>query len=129
MNHEGESWAHRWNRWAAGKLAYVACGVLALLAIVTFADVIARYAFNRPFSFTVEVTELAMGLIVYFGVGLTTHETGHVAVDAELQPHDEFVADGDRAVDRFEDGALWSVLFDKQGLAKLQRGSLVRGDP
>lgn len=81
MDQEGESVAHRWNRWAATSLAYVACGVLTLLAVVTFADVIARYVFNRPFSFTVEVTELAMGLIVYFGIGLTTHERGHVSVD------------------------------------------------
>lgn len=81
MHQEGERAAHRWNRWAAASLAYVAAGVLALLAIVTFADVIGRYVFNRPFSFTVEVTELAMGLIVYFGVGLTTQEKGHVNVD------------------------------------------------
>ena len=81
MPQEGEGWAHRWNRRAAVGLAYIAAGVLAMLAVVTFADVVARYGFNRPFSFTVEVTELAMGLIVYLGVGLTTHEKGHVSVD------------------------------------------------
>lgn len=81
MAEEGEGWAARWNRWAATSLAYVAAAVLAMLAAVTFADVIGRYVFNRPFSFTVELTELSMGLIVYFGVGLTTHQKGHVTVD------------------------------------------------
>jgi TRAP-type C4-dicarboxylate transport system permease small subunit len=62
-------------------LARIACFVLALIAVVTFCDVIARYVFNRPFSFTVEGTELMMGLIVFLGVGLTTHEDGHISVD------------------------------------------------
>jgi TRAP-type C4-dicarboxylate transport system permease small subunit len=62
-------------------LARLACFVLALVAVVTFCDVIARYFFNRPFSFTVEGTELMMGLIVFLGVGLTTHENGHISVD------------------------------------------------
>lgn len=42
---------------------------------------IRRYLFNRPFNFSVEFTELSIGLIVYLGVGLTTHENGHVRVD------------------------------------------------
>jgi TRAP-type C4-dicarboxylate transport system permease small subunit len=62
-------------------LARVAAFVLALLAVVTFCDVVARYVFNAPFTFTVELTELAMGLIVYLGVGLVTHESGHITVD------------------------------------------------
>jgi C4-dicarboxylate transporter DctQ subunit len=78
---DDESWARRWNRRAAAVLAYIAAAVLAALALMTFADVVARYLFNRPFIFSVEVTELAMGLIVYFGVGLTTHERAHVSVD------------------------------------------------
>jgi TRAP-type C4-dicarboxylate transport system permease small subunit len=43
--------------------------------------VIARYFFNSPFTFTVEMTELGMGLIVFLAVGLTTHEEGHISVD------------------------------------------------
>jgi TRAP-type C4-dicarboxylate transport system permease small subunit len=49
--------------------------------VVTFCDVVGRYVFNAPFTFTVEVTELAMGLIVYLAIGLTTHEDGHISVD------------------------------------------------
>jgi len=62
-------------------LARIAAGVLALLAVITFCDVIARYFFNSPFSFTVEVTEIAMGVLIYFGVGLTTHDNDHISVD------------------------------------------------
>ena len=62
-------------------LARIAAAVLALLAVMTFCDVIARYFFNSPFSFTVEITEIAMGVIVYFGVGLVTQNNGHISVD------------------------------------------------
>jgi TRAP-type C4-dicarboxylate transport system permease small subunit len=62
-------------------LARVAAAALALLAAMTFCDVIARYFFNSPFSFTVELTEIAMGVIVYFGVGLVTHNNEHISVD------------------------------------------------
>ena len=71
----------RWNGQVTSWLARIAAFVLGLVAVVTFCDVIARYFFNRPFSFTVEGTELAMGLIVFLGVGLTTHENGHISVD------------------------------------------------
>ncbi len=62
-------------------LARVAAVALAAVAAVTFCDVIGRYVFNRPFTFTVEFTELSMALIVYLGVGLTTHDRGHIVVD------------------------------------------------
>ena len=62
-------------------LARIAAFFLALIAVVTFCDVIGRYFFNSPFTFTVEMTELSMGLIVFLGVGLTTHERGHIVVD------------------------------------------------
>ncbi|MGA7489121.1 MAG: TRAP transporter small permease [Xanthobacteraceae bacterium] len=71
----------RWNGRATLWLARIAAAVLALLAVVTFCDVIARYFFNSPFSFTVEITEIAMGVIVYFGVGLVTQDNGHISVD------------------------------------------------
>lgn len=61
-------------------LARIAATLLAFLAALTFCDVVGR-AFGYPFSFSVEITEFAMGLIVYLSVGLTTHVNGHVAVD------------------------------------------------
>jgi TRAP-type C4-dicarboxylate transport system permease small subunit len=71
----------RWNGRVTRWLARIAASILALLCVTTFADVVARYFFNKPFTFTVEVTELAMGLIVYLGVGLVTHENEHVSAD------------------------------------------------
>ena len=62
-------------------LARVAAVILAAIAAVTFCDVVGRYVFNSPFTFTVEFTQLSMGLIVYLGVGLTTRDHGHIVVD------------------------------------------------
>lgn len=62
-------------------LARIAAFIVAVLAVLTFTDVIARYVFNRPFSTTVELTEIGMGLIIWFGVGLVTHVKEHVTVD------------------------------------------------
>lgn len=64
-----------------GWLARIAAVALALIAFLTFCDVIARKVFSRGFTFTVEITEMAMALIVFFGVGLVTHERGHIVVD------------------------------------------------
>jgi TRAP-type C4-dicarboxylate transport system permease small subunit len=71
----------RWNGRATEWRARIAAAVLALLAVVTFCDVIARYFFNSPFTFTVELTEIAMGIIVYFGVGYVTQSNDHISVD------------------------------------------------
>ncbi len=57
-----------------------ACG-LAMIMVLTFGDGIGRYVFNAPIVGTVEVTELLMGMMVYLGVGLTTHGRGHIRVD------------------------------------------------
>jgi len=62
-------------------LARIATVALALIAVVTFCDVIARKIFNSGFTFTVEMTEMAMALIVFLGVGLVTHQRGHIVVD------------------------------------------------
>ena len=71
----------RWNGRVTTWLARIAALILAVLCVTTFADVIGRYFLNRPFTFTVEITELAMGLIVYLGVGLVTHDNEHVSAD------------------------------------------------
>jgi TRAP-type C4-dicarboxylate transport system permease small subunit len=62
-------------------LARIASAALAIIAVVTFVDVVGRYFFNAPFAFTVELTQLAMAVVVYFGVGLVTHEDAHINAD------------------------------------------------
>jgi TRAP-type C4-dicarboxylate transport system permease small subunit len=62
-------------------LARIAAFALAVIATVTFGDVVGRYFFHAPFAFTVELTQMAMALVVYFGVGLVTHEDAHINAD------------------------------------------------
>src|ERR1043165_7386007 len=62
-------------------LARIASVALALIAVVTFIDVVGRYFFRAPFAFSVELTQLAMAIVVYFGVGLVTHEDAHISAD------------------------------------------------
>jgi TRAP-type C4-dicarboxylate transport system permease small subunit len=62
-------------------LARLAAVFLVIVATMTFCDVIARYIFLKPFSFTVEVTEFCMALIVYLAVGRVTHDDAHINVD------------------------------------------------
>src|SRR5436305_14474564 len=62
-------------------LARIASAALAIIAVVTFVDVVGRYFFHAPFAFTVELTQMAMAVIVFFGVGLVTHESAHICSD------------------------------------------------
>jgi TRAP-type C4-dicarboxylate transport system permease small subunit len=62
-------------------LARISAAALAVIALTTFCDVIGRYFFHAPFSFTVELTEMGMAVLVYFGIGLVTHENGHISAD------------------------------------------------
>ena len=71
----------RLNERVALGLARIAAAALGLIAAVTFCDVIARKVFNSGFTFTVEMTEMLMALIVFLGVGLVTHQGGHIVVD------------------------------------------------
>jgi TRAP-type C4-dicarboxylate transport system permease small subunit len=71
----------RANGSAALWLARVAAVALVVIAAVTFGDVVGRYFFHAPFAFTVELTQMAMAIVVYFGVGLVTHENAHISAD------------------------------------------------
>src|SRR6266513_2449210 len=71
----------RANGWITLWLARIASAALALIAAVTFFDVVGRYFFRAPFAFSVELTQLAMAIVVYFGVGLVTHEDAHISAD------------------------------------------------
>ncbi len=62
-------------------LAAVACVCLVVLMLVTFIDVIGRYLFNSPITYSVELIELGMGLTVCFGLAATTLKKAHIAVD------------------------------------------------
>ena len=62
-------------------LAAVAAAILVLMMTLTFFDVVGRYLFNAPIFFTIELTQLFMGMVIYLGLALTTLRRGHITVD------------------------------------------------
>ena len=67
-------------------MTLVAGIVLFALMLYTVLDVVLRYGFNKPFSSSVEITEFAMAVIVFFGLAYCGWTGGHVAVDILEQP-------------------------------------------
>jgi TRAP-type C4-dicarboxylate transport system permease small subunit len=63
--------------------------IIVALMIYTVLDVILRYAFNRPFSGSFEITEFAMSAIVFLGIAYCGWVGGHVAVDILERPLDD----------------------------------------
>ncbi len=62
-------------------MAYCAGAVLAVMMLLTFFDVIGRSLFNSPIIGSVEILTLAMGLLIYLGIGQTTLKGNHIRVD------------------------------------------------
>ncbi len=62
-------------------MAYAASAVLAFMMLLTFFDVIGRSFFNSPIIGSVEILTLAMGLLIYLGIGQTTIRGNHIRVD------------------------------------------------
>jgi|SRR5687767_2885174 len=48
---------------------------------LTFVDVVARYAFNRPLRGAFEVTELLLAVLIFAGLPLVSHADEHVTMD------------------------------------------------
>ena len=53
---------------------------LAVILIVTFVDVFARYLFATPIRGSVEIIEFAMALVIFGALPLVTRSRGHVTV-------------------------------------------------
>lgn len=69
-------------------------GVLAVMMVLTAADVILRYVFNRPITGVYELTQLMMAIVVAFGLGYTGVNKGHISVDliiSRLRPRTQAV--------------------------------------
>ena len=59
-----------------------AAGVtLALLLVWTVGDIVSRTFFSRPFAGTVELTELAVVVLVYLGLARAENQDAHITVD------------------------------------------------
>ena len=72
---------HDWERRADAVLGVAASAILMGLMCLTFADVVARYVFNRPLRGGFEVTELLLLVLIFAGLPLVSHADEHVTMD------------------------------------------------
>ncbi len=70
-------WIRRVNRW----MHWIAGATVVGLMFLTVIDVVGRRFFNRPFQGTVELTQLAMVIIIYLGFAYAEHKGDHISVD------------------------------------------------
>ncbi|OGA66811.1 MAG: hypothetical protein A3G81_10775 [Betaproteobacteria bacterium RIFCSPLOWO2_12_FULL_65_14] len=73
--------AHQWERRADAVLGVAASAILLVLMCLTFVDVVARYAFNRPLRGGFEITELLLLVLIFAGLPLVSHADEHVTMD------------------------------------------------
>ena len=62
-------------------LGIAASALLLCLMLLTSADVVARYLFNRPIRGAFEVTELLLLVLIFAGLPLVSHADEHVTMD------------------------------------------------
>jgi TRAP-type transport system small permease protein len=62
-------------------LGIAASLLLALMMVLTFADVVARYLVNRPIRGAFEITELTLLVLIFAGLPLVSHADEHVTMD------------------------------------------------
>ena len=62
-------------------LHYVAGATMVLLMFLTVTDIFRRWALRSPLTGTVELTQLAVVVLVFLGLGHAEHQRDHVSVD------------------------------------------------
>ena len=77
MSHPEKAWERR----ADAVLGIAASVLLFCLMVLTFADVVARYLFNRPIRGGFEITELLLLVLIFAGLPLVSHADEHVTMD------------------------------------------------
>ncbi len=73
--------AHNWEQKADAVLGIAASALLFSMMVLTFADVMGRYIFNRPIPGAFEVTELGLLVLIFAGLPLVSHADEHVTMD------------------------------------------------
>ena len=68
----------------AGIARIVSGVVLGVIAALTVVDIALRYIFNMPLAYAVEVVELALSIVVFFGIVVCTAQRGHVNIGIVL---------------------------------------------
>lgn len=66
--------------WLDRSLGYLCAAPLALIAGLTFCDVVARYVFARPITGAAEIIEFAMALAIFGALPLVTRHRSHISV-------------------------------------------------
>ena len=99
--------------------------VLVLIAILTFIEVIARYIFNHSIVGVQEISELAIVVVLYFGLSYSTYSRSHVKVDVILnamRPDANMITQGIMSLlcILFSAPAAYQVM--KQGLVFVENG-------
>lgn len=61
-------------------LGWISALPVAVIVILTFADVLGRYLFSSPVRGSVELIEFAMALVIFTALPLVTHNREHVSV-------------------------------------------------
>lgn len=61
-------------------LGWLSALPVALIVILTFADVLGRYVFSSPVRGSLEMIEFAMALVIFTALPLITRQRGHVTV-------------------------------------------------
>ena len=59
----------------------IAVGIIMFLMFFTVSEIIGRYVFNAPIPGHVEIVELIMAGVVFFGIAHTEKEDGHVRME------------------------------------------------
>jgi len=62
-------------------LGYVSALPLALIVVLTFSDVFARYVFAHPIPGASEIIQFAMAMAIFTALPLVTQAGGHITVD------------------------------------------------
>jgi len=70
-----------WEKRVDAALGVAASVLLLAMMALTFADVVARYLFNRPIRGVFEVTELMLLVLIFAGLPLVSHGDEHVTMD------------------------------------------------
>ncbi|MDQ0252998.1 TRAP-type C4-dicarboxylate transport system permease small subunit [Evansella vedderi] len=61
-------------------LDLAACGLMALLTLVVFSEVLSRYVFNYPLVFSNELTQLLFPWTIFLGIIAVTKNEGHLSI-------------------------------------------------
>lgn len=76
---------HKKLEFMSNKLAYLGAAALIAMMLLTTADVIGRYFFNKPVLGALEITEFLVLILIFSFLAHTQAQKGHVAVDLLFQ--------------------------------------------